>query len=407
MSIFFFAIFAIYIMLGLLYMLQSPISKLVACLLGRSSRRNTTSVSPPTPAQNPNYSRIFSCCRQMIFTTRLSVFNCTHHCCGDGAIHRPTLDERKFQSWTVSQVAQWAYSQLQTQNSFSDIHSHQVVYEGAFENTDNVSEHKYNQQRAVQTAIAILKRQHIDGRSLAYLTLDRLIDFGVAFGVAVNFMACLDELIPDRFVSDEEKAGGELPSWYEISHEVVAKVDNESSVEVEEQEMAMAEKAQNLMKDRFGITLPTLRGQDVSSNGDVDAQANSLCTQKPPEKLPQFHSLNENNKHYQGEDGDHSNRKSPLNDETVRSPSLPTGQLEEILNSMPAHVRAVAEHNPDLASKLLSKKMQQPQRSQFQQHHRQMEASLHTVSEEAYHSEEEFNIDPESVSLLRRRTNNR
>ena len=111
-------------------------------------------------------------------------------------------------------------------------------------------------QRAVRSAIASLKRQRVDGASLAHLTLDRLLALGIAFGVAVDLMTCLDELpivVPTRGVveTDEENAyinnnneraaaavvagGGLLPSWYESDNEVVVVENNgfKSSIEGE------------------------------------------------------------------------------------------------------------------------------------------------------------------------------
>lgn len=357
----------------------------------------------------------------MMFTIRVFLSNCSETIPTE---RHGRLDESKYDSWTVSQVACWAHSKLQNKfqtqinessaispfDSFSNIRSHTVPEGDLF----NGREDEYKQHRSIQTAIYELKRQLIDGKSLRHLTLDHVLNFGIAFGVAVHLIACLDELIPNRFSSDEEKATGDLPSWYEEqSNEVAAKMNYETSSSTGGHELEMAEQAQNIMKDRFGMSLPTLRDQ-VSSDGGEGAQAN-LYTHKqqcPSEKLPQSHLLS-NHQHHHGEDEGHHDTKSAAQDQGLHSHSLPAGQrdIEEILNSMPPQVRAVAERNPDLVTKLLLDKKQQTQSPLFQQqHHQQNEASpLQTVSEEitAYHSEEEFNIDPESQSLLRRRTNNR
>eukprot|EP00579_Thalassiosira_antarctica_P010756 CAMPEP_0201918018 /NCGR_PEP_ID=MMETSP0903-20130614/7265_1 /ASSEMBLY_ACC=CAM_ASM_000552 /TAXON_ID=420261 /ORGANISM="Thalassiosira antarctica, Strain CCMP982" /LENGTH=475 /DNA_ID=CAMNT_0048454209 /DNA_START=18 /DNA_END=1442 /DNA_ORIENTATION=+ len=419
MSTLFFAVLALYILLSLLYMLQNRIPKLIRCCFGKRTKKT---ISPQnhnsTLHQYSHLRRIPFYCSQMIFTIRIFIFNCTrHHCHGGDTISRShhELDGGKYQSWTVSQVTHWAYSQLQNQNngvllqtqihesiaspihSLSGIHSHAFREGHSYEDREG----EFKQQRAIQTAIAELNRQRIDGRSLAYLTLDHLLNFGIAFGVAVHLMICLDELIPNRFALDEENTG-DLPSWYESNE--VAKSNHDESNEAAknqyessdgEQELVMAEKAQNIMKERFGMALPTIRGQNNASNhSDEEAQADlrSQNQQYPAEKPPQSQPLLTNND------------KSALGEGGMHASSLSMGQhtaVEEMLNSMPPHVRAVAERRPELVSKLLLEKQHR------KVHQQQTTTDLSTVSEEdsAYQSEEEINIDSESVSLLRRRIN--
>ena len=60
---------------------------------------------------------------------------------------------------------------------------------------DSPRRDEYDKRMATRIAIAALQDQRIHGKSSEYLTLDRLLEFGLAFGVAVNLMSCLDELI--------------------------------------------------------------------------------------------------------------------------------------------------------------------------------------------------------------------
>jgi len=335
------------------------------------------------------------------------------------AEHHEAVDESAYQSWTVPQVAHWASSKLQTRmnnakiaggNPLHSLSESSTAIQGIDLYSDS-SEDEYNQQRAIRSAIAILKRQRIGGASLAHLTLNHMLDFGIAFGVAVHLIACLDELVPNRMTDEEKAGGGEFPSWYESGSGGAATIDCETNVG--EQEREMAERAQGIMKDRFGMTLPDLRDQNATKNGDKDARAN-VCIQKQPlplETHAQSRSSNIDSRPHCGEYTDNSNMKDALNDQVTHSPSLSVGQraMKEMLETMPPHVRAIAERRPDLVSKLLSEKNKQIQTSQFQQHHQQKVGPLETVSEDCigYHSEEEINIDQERVSLLRRRTSNR
>ena len=80
-------------------------------------------------------------------------------------------------------------------------------------------------------------------------------------------MSCLCKMIPNRCSSDEEKARGEFPSWYESSDEVVPRA-NHDTASMGEHDMEMSEKARVIMKDRFGMTLPAQRTDNQDSDGD-------------------------------------------------------------------------------------------------------------------------------------------
>jgi hypothetical protein len=257
-------------------------------------------------------------------------------------------------------------------------------------------EEEYRQRHSMHAAVAALKKERIDGRSLASLTLDHLQNFGIAYGSAIHLMACLDALTPGRVVPDEEYAGN-LPSWY-ASNAGVAKSDHDGPTE--EQDGVAAEKAQQIMQDKFGITLPTLRNQEelAQRQGDKDVRADAR-NQEP--RSPADAAAEPTSSLYNDSSASDEGDMAPPSPLQVRYTSV-----EAVLASMPANVRAVAERRPELVSQILQRKQPPPPRQHPPQ---QTLAHLPTLSEEdsAYQPDEAINIDTESVSLLRRRTHNK
>ncbi len=249
----------------------------------------------------------------------------------------------------------------------------------------DTSEDEYYKRRAIDTAIAALKHQRIHGKSLEFLTLEHLLSFGLAFGVAVHLMTCLDELIPNhkRINYDEEVTDERFPTWYTSNQTDTKKYE----IFVGDEELEMSERAHSIMKDRFGLPLPALRGQDGQIDENSDSQNDSQC-----------HSSNNCDDDVTTITADNGTS----NDRNVNSYAA-----EKLIISMPPHIRAVAERRPDLVSILLSEH-EEPQSSMLQQYHRRTEVALPSVveGEIPLESEEDFSIDQESICLLRRRTNN-
>ena len=377
----FVAVFASYVFLSIIYVIKNYVSKLIGSCFARGEGGGTlSSASNNTSMPNDGESRGTSfCCTSFIFASRLFIFNCTSSLRGDpmSASRRESLDESKYQSWSVSQVAQWAYSQLHNQQqrkggyySVSQTQAHGIHI------LCDTSEDEYYKRRAIDTAIAALKNQRIHGKSLEFLTLEHLLSFGLAFGVAVHLMTCLDELIPNhkRISYDEEVTDERFPAWYTSDQADTKKYE----ISVGDEELDMSERAQSIMKDRLGLSLPALRGQDAPIDENSDSQNDLQITAD----------------------------NGTSNDRNVHSNSL-TNAAEKMIISMPPHVRVVAERRPDLVSKLLSEH-EEPQSSMLQQYHRRTEVALPSVveGEIPLESEEEFSIDQESICLLRRRTNN-
>ena len=332
------------------------------------------------------------------------------------------LDESNYQYWTVLQVSSWAYQQLQQKHRRGRNYHNDGTVSMSLQNYD--SEDEYMQQRAIHKAILTLKKQRVDGASLSYLTLDHLLNFGIVFGVAVQLIKCLDELIPnDRRCEeayDEEMANGKgealLPSWYhQSSNTDTSNTHGETSIDAggSQEGLEMSKRAQSVMKERFGMALPTLRGQEDTNIDEHDA---NNAEQYNREESMQSQQKYVNHNHFNDRGGITRSYDGTLMDnQEIPFQSSPLGQqnIDEILNAMPPHVRDIAERNPDLVSKLLLEKRrsQQQQQQQHKQHTLANRSSLFAVSEEGdeesalYQSEEDINIDQENVSLLRRRSN--
>lgn len=216
----------------------------------------------------------------------------------------------------------------------------------------------------------------------------------MAYGSAVHLITCLDALVPSRCAADEETAE-HLPSWY-ASHAGAAQSEHESPPV--EQGSMMEEKAQQIMKDTFGIALPALRDPTAPDRrqGDEGAQAD-VGTQKPrhpAETVSEPEAL----VHHGDNAVDDGGMPAPI---PLKGPH---NTLAAVLASMPPHLRAVAERRPEWVSQLL-----QEQRQRQRPSPRPPPPRVSTLSEEdgAYQTEETIHIDPESVSLLRRRTHNK
>jgi hypothetical protein len=147
-----------------------------------------------------------------------------------------------------------------------------------------------------------------------------------------------------------------LPAWYEGN-----RVDNtkEGDISAGDQEMELIERARRIMKDDVGLTLPTLRGQDVPRNEKYDLKHDSqhcLLAGKSSSKICQDGTgtiaIASNN--------DNSNDRNANANSLVRG--RPTAYvIDKMISSIPSHVRAVAERRPDLMSKLFSER-EEPRR---------------------------------------------
>jgi len=316
--------------------------------------------------------------RRMIFAIRLFIFNC---CCKISN-EDPPPDERRYTSWTSSQVQCWLYQQLQKQLNTTRI-NHNSIHKSR-----RCYEEEYYQQQAIHYAIVALRKQGVDGKSLPHLKLDHLVNnnhnFRMQFGVAVCLMTCIDELLPDRCIHDETKKKQPdreedlLPSWYRTDEATVNSGDNS----IDQEGIELSEQAQQIMQDRFGLSLPTLRGSSgVTPSNSSEESIREIQRNGHAIEIPQ-------------------DRKLPS--DLIEQQHMTHKIDDDILNAMPPHVREVAQRNPGLVSKLLSERRQRIQHTKSAS----LPVSYEEEEDNAYHSEEDINIDQESTSLLRRRTNN-
>ena len=299
-----------------------------------------------------------------------------------------TCDERDYHSWSVDEVAHWTYCKLATIDS-GGYHVH---------NLPLYSCHGSSISRGLQKTVRAIHKQCIDGASLEHLSLQHLLSFDIPFGMAVHLNNYIQDLISGNLSSNGMNAAAhnkhrlrsdliQLPSWYEQENQTVS--HNNSSSNDEEMGTEMQENVQQIMQDRFGMTLPSLRKSDnIQNQNNIMSPDIEPIGRMEPKELAQIMQMKPIEQ----------SEKPPQRGASSSS----NNNLDDVLKNMPPHVRAIAERRPDLVSRLISEMQQQ---SQNEAH-----ASLHPISEEQQdafeESEEEVSYDSEYVGLLRRRTNN-
>lgn len=314
----------------------------------------------------------------------------------DNLPHHYNLDEREYKSWSVVEVASWSRSKLLADTrSIGNHHDNVVVSSYSMNNTDAERYHRSNQQEddiTLQQAIDALIQQQIDGASLDYISLEYMSRW-MPFGTAAHLWSQYNALISTYSSQEGSNQGDntnnflraeddELPSWYSDNHQLhQAGNNNRHHQDLEAQEDSMSsEHVQRLMRDRFGLSLPTLRTEeeDVPANNNAQvASALEMTNRAATIREPQTKKEAASNR----SDGN-------------------SNSLDDILKAMPPHIRAVAERRPGMVAELLASRRQQ------QQHILQKQQELIPNHEE--HSageadEEEVDFDSESASLLRRR----
>jgi hypothetical protein len=302
----------------------------------------------------------------------------------DNALDEITFDDRNYQLWNTEQVIDWARCTLSSElNPSVQLSSHR--------------RHLRRPRHAlwgVRKTISALRDQCIDGSSLEHLTLQHLLSFGIPFGLAVHLSTAIEELISishhstSRGASTRSRLRSDLvslPSWYEQDNQTSngaasSAINNEIDVE-------MQENVQQIMQERFGMSLPALGGTNSQSQPTTNSNIEPMGKMEPAE-LAQIMQMNHNVKQQ----------------DNSTSQNGTSAHIDGILNNMPPQIRAIAERRPDLVSKLLS-----DVRSINNTH------SLESISEEQHvfaelneeqQYDEEVSYDTEMVGLLRRRTNN-
>ncbi len=323
------------------------------------------------------------------------------------------LDERNYRSWSVLQVASWMHSKLILSKVQTGI-LQQRISQYANNNIEHVliplnssptttssiccfstNDHEGDffqiwgdrgceqdpgvvqcDEMSIHPTIQSLMQQMIDGGNLQHLSLDRLNNFGIPFGIAVQIMTHLQDLIPMYSRRDPAASVGELPSWYEnaefhSSH--LGNTDNSKGNPTandynDEGQHAITDRAQQLMKDRFGISLPNLRNQnemhhednvDVSAGNDgVDIENGALQTRSKTRQISSTSSPNgseiDRGTHWESENNPHARHVSDHRQKND------TG-ISNVLNAMPPRIRAVAARRPDLVAKLMAERQRQLQ----------------------------------------------
>ena len=263
------------------------------------------------------------------------------------------LDEKEYKSWSILEVASWTRSKLagaahRLNNTYGAVQNNYMSNQD-----DNI---------ILQTAIDAIITQRIDGSSLDFITLEFLSRW-MPFGTAVRLHQLYNALISGGSYNREENMSAmsndsSLPSWYRLQSDS----SNHHVHDGKLQDSLSSEHAQWIMKERFGLSLPTLRTEETILSNPPDDSALELTERGA--------SIEENN-----------------------------ANLGEVLNAMPPHIRAAAERRPELVAELLSNRQS---RNVVHNHNKGPLLPVH----EENHDVEEANvedIDSESASLLRRR----
>ena len=294
----------------------------------------------------------------------------------DNLHHHNDLDEREYKSWSVVEVASWSRSKLADTRSIGNHHD-VVASSYSVNNAGAEQYHLSNQEEDIilQQAIDALIQQQIDGASLDYITLEYLSRW-MPFGTASHLQSQYSALITTYSSQEGSKEGNktnnlfadnELPSWY--SDNQLHQAGNNHHQDVEAQDSMSSEHVQRLMKDRFGLSLPTLRTQErVPANAQAASASALEMSNRAATREPQT-----------------KNRAANISDDNSNSLDL-----DDILKAMPPHIRAVAERRPGMVAELLASRKQQ----QWIPIHEENSAS---------EAEEDADFDSESASLLRRR----
>ncbi|KAL7494010.1 hypothetical protein ACHAWT_002887 [Skeletonema menzelii] len=284
--------------------------------------------------------------------------------------HYRDLDERQYKSWSVLEVVSWSRSKLAVTQSNGN-HNHHVASSYFIDNNASTRQYyheseKQEDEMILQQAMDALIQQQIDGMSLDYITLEYLSRW-MPFGTAVHLMSQYDALISTYSSQEGNKlgnntnvlSGDDLPSWY--SDNQLHQTGNNHHQDVEAQDDSISsDHVQQLMKDRFGLPLPSLRTDTKNASKLEMTNRTSSIRETQTQKQAATRSVNNSN------------------------------NLDDILKAMPQHIRSVAERRPDLVAELLASRPQQ---------------QLIPIHEEdsVGETEEEADFDTESESLLRRR----
>ena len=301
-------------------------------------------------------------------------------CCLECRRHADIVcNERDYPSWTTDQVAHWAQCKLK-----SNIQSSSPRCWGS-----------YYTSRGTLKTITALRTQCIDGKSIDHLTLQHLLSFNIPFGIAVHLHDSFEDLASNN--SSERRLNGDkcrlrsdlvaLPSWYEQTNQ---SPNGAISVAIgEEMDVEAQEHVQQIMQDRFGMNLPSLRENAIkkpvnNAKSNIEPEG-----RMEPTELAEIMQMTPTAKQ----------QNSSLQ---INAPS----NFDQLLENMPPHVRAIAERRPNLVSKLLSEMQPQNNSLSLDPVSEEQDDFLQNNDEDVDVNVEEVNYDTEMVGLLRRRTHN-
>jgi len=276
--------------------------------------------------ENKNYSLVRNCWNP---TKRQSLLmqNTTHATVG-------VVEERKWYNWTNIEFLAWISSTMKTRNITHCNHSSSLT----------AKEDALQNQRIYQT----VQPHEIDGSMLPYLTVQDWVHMGLSYKDAITVQTQIKELqtlhpSPSVFRATNCNTITNVNATIESSVEKCNDASGNSEIEMLSFDNNNHDRIKELMSERFGLQLPSLRTND----DDNEAQS---CAPSNPTSIKEEESISLD-----------IDAKIP-NDSLQKIDNNNHHQLgPELLNSMPPNIREIASRRPGLVQTLLQYQQQQPQ----------------------------------------------
>ena len=305
----------------------------------------------------------------------------------------------RWHEWSPEEVAQWVATLPQLGRSSS----HHVGYSGG---------RPSNSSGPYQHYAALLLEECVDGAALASISIDALRSLGLPYGHAAALRRDVDEVLVARYGTGdmhlrEEGAGLQhstiINEFDEVGGSGVARREINGGT-VDSIEPQMAEQASQLFAQRFGgMKLARFQtGEESSPAADASGFQQGIVTGTTTSVSAGLVTVDEDSATVAVAEG---------KDDTA--PLAPLGQ--DLLSSMPPHVREVAMRNPDLVRSMMLRRQNRSTRinngsfaangsgaGRTTSVQSEVEMSSHWADDSDDDDEEE---EEDTVGLLRRRPN--
>ena len=331
-----------------------------------------------------------------------------YSCADEGGASSTMLQLRpdRWHEWSPEEVAQWVATLPQLGRSGS----HHVNYSNGISGGG-----PSNSSGTYQHYAALLLEECVDGAALGSISIDALRSLGLPYGHAAALRRDVDEALVARYGTGdmhlrEEGAGLQhsiINEFDEIGGSGVARREiNGGTVDLIEPQMA--EQASQLFAQRFGgMKLARFQtGEESSPAADASGFQQGIVTGTTTSASAGLVTVDEDSATVavaEGKDG--------------TAPPAPLGQ--DLMSSMPPHVREVAVRNPELVRSMMLRRQNRSTRinngssaaangssaGRSTSVQSEVEMSSHWADDSDEEEEEEEEGASDTVGLLRRRPN--